>query len=114
MNSKIGLLILSVIVFSINSTGFAFQFQFTPRISASEQYTDNVFLSEKNEEEEFITRVSPGFTAELIGKTGRVEVSYDPTYEFYDEFDELDGWIHDARRVRRLTSRSGSRPCVRR
>jgi len=97
MNTRIGLLIISIAIFMVNSSGFAFQFQFTPRVSSSETYTDNVFLTDRNEEDDYITTVSAGFTAELIGKTGRIEVSYDPAYEFYDDFDELDGWSHDAR-----------------
>jgi hypothetical protein len=60
------------------------------------EYTDNVFLSEKNEEDDYITSVSAGFTAALLGKTSGLEISYDPSYVFYDEFDEKDGWRHRA------------------
>jgi hypothetical protein len=76
---------------------FSLQYTFQPRISASEEYTSNVFLSEDNEEDDYITIVSAGFTAAALGKTGGLEVSYDPAYTKYYDFDENDGWRHDAK-----------------
>jgi hypothetical protein len=66
-------------------------------VSGSEEYTSNVFLSEDNEKDDYITTVSAGFTAAAFGKTGGLEVSYDPAYSFYQDFDENDGWSHDAK-----------------
>jgi hypothetical protein len=79
------------------STAFSLQYTFQPRTSASEEYTSNVFLSEDNEKDDYITTVSTGFTAKALGKTGELEVSYDPAYSFYKNFDENNGWSHDAR-----------------
>ena len=89
------LIILNVIFAA--TTAFALQWTFQPRVSASEEYTSNVFLSEDNEEDDYITVVSAGFTAAALGKTGGLEVSYDPAYTKYLDFDENDAWRHDAR-----------------
>ena len=84
-------------VFIFTQAAFSLQYTFQPRISASEEYTSNVFLSNDDEKDDWITTVSAGFTAKAIGKTGELEVSYDPAYSFYQDFDENDGWSHDAR-----------------
>ena len=96
---KIKIIYLSVILFMflIASAAFSMQYTFQPRVSTSEEYTSNVFLSEDNEEDDWITSVSAGFTARAIGKTGELEVSYDPAYKFYRDFNENDGWTHNAR-----------------
>jgi hypothetical protein len=85
------------ISFLITTNAFSIQYTFHPRISGTQEYTDNVFLSDDNEKDDWITTVSAGFTAAAIGKTGQLEVSYDPAYSFYQDFDENDGWSHDAR-----------------
>ncbi len=87
----------TIIMFLISTYAYALQWTFKPRISASEEYTSNVFLSDDNEKDDWITTVSAGFTAAALGKTGELEVSYDPAYSFYQDFDENDGWSHDAR-----------------
>jgi len=107
---KIKIIGLLVILFTsmMASAAFSLQWTFKPRVSASEEYTSNVFLSEDNEEDDWITTVSAGFTARAIGKTGELEVSYDPAYRFYRDFDENDGWTHNARLtgVSNLTKRT--------
>lgn len=70
---------------------------FTPRASNSIEYTDNLFLTEKNKEDELINVVSLGFTMGLIGSDKGLELDYDPAYAFYNEFDEYDSWRHNAR-----------------
>jgi hypothetical protein len=75
---------------------FAAQATFTPRASVSGQYTDNLFLEPEQEESDFITTASVGFTASLIGKRGDINLSYDPAYAFYNDFDENDTWRHAA------------------
>jgi hypothetical protein len=96
---KVKTVCLSAMLFTflMASTAFSLQYTFQPRVSTSEEYTSNVFLSEDNEKDDWITTVSAGFTAGAIGKTGALEVSYDPAYKFYRDYDENDGWTHDAR-----------------
>jgi hypothetical protein len=91
------ILTLLVGILLIGSRANALQYTFQPRVSATEEYTSNVFLSEDNEEDDFITIVSAGFTAAALGKSGSLEVSYDPAYTKYYDFDENDAWRHDAR-----------------
>ena len=78
------------------SFAFGYQINFTPRISTSEEYTDNVFLSDTNKEHDYITTISPGFTIEALGKNSGATVSYDPSYSFYDRYSENDSWRHNA------------------
>jgi hypothetical protein len=88
--------IVFISVFTFAQAAFSLQYTFHPRASASQEYTDNVFLSSKNEEDDWITIVSAGFTAAALGKTGGLEVSYDPAYIKYYDFDENDTWRHNA------------------
>jgi hypothetical protein len=98
MKPKIFIILTLVIgILFIGSRTNALQYTFKPRVSAGEQYTSNVFLSDDNEKDDFITIVSAGFTAKALGKTGFLELSYDPAYTKYRDFDENDAWRHDAR-----------------
>ena len=92
MKTLITNLIALVTLVSLSSGTFAAQFNFTPRASAQEEYTDNVFLTDDNTEDDFITRVSAGFIAELLGKTSGVSLSFFPGYNWYEEFDENNTW----------------------
>jgi hypothetical protein len=71
---------------------FSAQFIFTPRASVEGKYTDNVFLTNDDTEDDFITTLSAGFTAGLLGRTSGLELSFDPNYAFYQEFDEFNDW----------------------
>jgi hypothetical protein len=71
---------------------FSAQFRFTPRASVQGEYTDNVFLTKDNTDDDFITRISAGFTAELLGKTNGLSLSFDPGYVFYQDFTEKNTW----------------------
>jgi hypothetical protein len=84
-------------VLSILTPASAYQLNFTPRASTSFEYTDNLFLSQENKESEFITVVSAGFTLALLEKNMGLEISYDPAYALYNDFDENDSLRHDAR-----------------
>ena len=85
-------LVLLIAALSHNPMAFSAQFNFTPRSSVEVEYTDNVFLDDNNTEDDFITILSAGFTAELLGRTNGLSVSFDPGYVFYQDFTENDGW----------------------
>ncbi|MEE4601809.1 MAG: outer membrane beta-barrel protein, partial [Desulfobacteraceae bacterium] len=85
-------LVLLITALSLNPPAFSAQFTFTPRTSAEVEYTDNVFLTKNNTEDDFITTLSAGFTAQLLGRTNGLELSFDPAYVFYEDFTENDGW----------------------
>jgi putative beta-barrel porin BBP2 len=99
MEAKMKKLFLMAIctVFLTTSISHGYQATFTPRISVGGEYTDNVFLTSTDKEDDFITTITPGFTGQILGKTSGAELSYDPSYAFYNTFDEYNGWRHDAR-----------------
>jgi hypothetical protein len=72
----------------------AYQLTFTPRASVSEAYTTNVFLDNRDEKDDFITILSTGFTAQWIERDSEIEISYDPAYVYYKDFDENNSWRH--------------------
>jgi hypothetical protein len=74
----------------------AYEINFTPRFTVTDEYTDNVFLTENNKEDDFILSVSPGITTQLLGGTNSLEVSYDPTYVTYLENSRTSTWRHSA------------------
>lgn len=72
----------------------AAQFNFTPRLAVSGEYTDNVFLQSDDRQDDFITGISPGLTAELQEKTYGFNLSYDPQYRSYAQTTENNTWWH--------------------
>jgi Putative beta-barrel porin 2 len=81
------------------SMSFGYKATFMPRISTQEDYTDNATLTDNSnlKQDDFITTVTPGFTAQLVGKKGQATASYDASYAFYNKLDEFNGWRHLAR-----------------
>jgi hypothetical protein len=96
MRLKTTCFLIIAISFFMNTRAFSLQYTFQPRVSTSEVYTSNVFLSNHDEKDDFITIVSAGFTAAALGKTGGLEVSYDPSYSKYADYTENDTWRHNA------------------
>ena len=82
-------------LFSV-SPACGYQITVTPRISVGEEYTDNHFLTKDNKTEEYITTISPGLTAKMLGKTNGAEISYNPTYVSYDKYSENNTWRQNA------------------
>ena len=76
-------------------TASAAQLLFTPRVSVTEEYNDNIDLDRKNKKDDFITTVTVGGTLELLGQVSGLRISYDPGYSFYADNDEYDGWRHN-------------------
>lgn len=74
----------------------AVEINVNPKISASEEYTDNVFLTENNTEDDFILSVSPGISAQLLGRTQGLEISFDPSYVTFHNNSRSDTWRHTA------------------
>ena len=93
MKSKI-FIVAACTLYLTTSITFGYQATFTPRISVGVEYTDNLFLTEGNKEHEYITTISPGFTAQILGKNSGADISYDPEYAVYNKYDEYDGWRH--------------------
>ena len=89
------LILIAILLFSASSEE-SFQATFTPRLSISEEFTDNLFLSHINPETEYITNISPAFSLGLLGKTSGLDLSYNPSYAYYNEYDEKNAWRHTA------------------
>jgi len=71
MKHKFTSLMAMSIFFLTVSHAVGFQATFTPSISISEEYTDNMDLTDNNEEYEYITSVSPGFSFQVFEKNIR-------------------------------------------
>jgi hypothetical protein len=92
----LGLLVL--LLFLPNSmVSLAAQYNFTPRVRVTEEYTDNVFLSENDTEDDFITRASAGGTLEILGRTSGMRFVSDPAYVWYADGTSDDYWRIPAR-----------------
>ena len=89
--------LITVVAFCLNfSTAVAANVDFTPRISVSEVYSDNINLDASDEKEDFITTITPGFSLDIDDRSSGMSLSYDAGYSFYDEYDEYDSWRHSA------------------
>jgi hypothetical protein len=86
----------NIVVVLVAATAAHAQFTFTPRVSVTEEYNDNINLDRKNKMDDWITTVSPGATLEWYGQAAGMRLSYDPSYSFYADHDEYDGWSHNA------------------
>ena len=71
------------------------QLNFTPVVTVSEEYTDNLFLTPNDEKDDYITTVTFGGTLEWLGRTAGLEITYLPSYQWYNDYSEFDGWNQD-------------------
>lgn len=61
-----------------------------PKLSVAERYSDNIFLTEKDEQDEYITTISPELSVDLAFAPGNIlSLSYEGDFRFYSEFDNL-------------------------
>jgi hypothetical protein len=96
MKTANAFIVTLIAVFSISTAASAYEVIFTPRAATSVEYTDNIFLSSDDEQDELLTIISAGFTLELLEQTKGLEITYDPSYVFYNEYSENDTLRHDA------------------
>ena len=74
----------------------AYQATFQPRLTLRTEYTDNLERENRNEKDDIITTVSPGFTLSVFGQTQGLNLAYDPAYAWYRENSEYDSPRHTA------------------
>ena len=72
----------------------AFELSSRARISIMEEYNDNLYLDNENEEDDFITVISPGFQSEIRWQRTGLNAAYDLGYSMYDEHSEDDSFRH--------------------
>jgi len=92
MKSKITGPVILLLIFIVSTSAFSAQYTFTPRVSASETYTDNIDLTGNNTQDDFITEASAGGTFSILGKTSGMDLSFDPSYVWYQDRTEDDTW----------------------
>jgi len=73
----------------------------TPRVYVEGWYDDNIFLTERNEQTDFITTVSPGINLQYLTPTAEVNLDYEYQRFWYNDFPELDYPGHRGRAVAR-------------
>jgi hypothetical protein len=89
------LLVLTLVAAAENAT-LAAEINFTPRATVTERFSDNIYLERSEKRSDFITTPTLGFTAETRGQATGLSLSYDAGYDFYERYDENDGWRHNA------------------
>jgi len=79
------LIIILAVFVVLPSPGFALtkQFQWTARVTASEQYDDNINLDKNNKEDDWITAVGPGLTLAILMEKTEVRLDYDVAFVYY-------------------------------
>ncbi len=82
--------------FFVSTLAYGYQISFTPGITISEEYNDNIFLTPDNEEEDYITLVAPTFDFEINQRGNGLSLVYSPGYSLYANNSEFNSWRHDA------------------
>lgn len=93
---KFACLMVAVLVLISATAGYAAQVLFTPTLTLSEEYTDNLFLTPDNEVDDFITSAGLGLFGQVLWRTGGIELDYTPTYNKFADNTEFDYWRHAA------------------
>jgi hypothetical protein len=93
---KLLVLVLILLTTLIPSLVYA-KWAVVPRVNVEEQYDDNIFLTEKNEQDDLIITISPGILLNYLGPTGEIKVDYEFGRSFYSDFSDLDYTEHRAR-----------------
>ncbi|MFZ7124529.1 MAG: outer membrane beta-barrel protein [Desulfobacterales bacterium] len=92
--NRLRFILILLLVHLSSAPLFAAQFNFTPSLLVSEEYTDNVFRDAEDEEDDFITSVGVSLAGEVQWQTAGLTFNYTPTYQFYADNSELDDWRH--------------------
>lgn len=87
----LGLFVL-LSLFLTSVSAIAAQYNFTPRVTASETYTDNVFLTDNDKEDDYITEASAGGIFSILGKTSGMNFDVAPGYRWYAQNTKKDTW----------------------
>ncbi|MFZ1987186.1 MAG: hypothetical protein WAU91_22440, partial [Desulfatitalea sp.] len=89
-------ILVFLVLFAGLSQALAIETTLSPRVTVREEYTDNVFLTPDNEEEDFITTAGVGATLGFRGATAGLTFAYDPEHASYKNNSHLDSWRHFA------------------
>ncbi|MFO7737461.1 MAG: outer membrane beta-barrel protein [Desulfatiglandaceae bacterium] len=89
-----GLLFLMAFFLNTQLAMARYQYEFTPSISVSETYDDNIYLDSFDETSDYITSVSPGLSLRGLSPQGELEIAYTPTFVWYGKEDQNDTVRH--------------------
>lgn len=93
-SKKITCILSTALVLMSASTIYAAQVLFTPTLTLTEEYTDNLFLTPDNEVDDFITTAGIGLNGQVLWRTAGLELNYNPSYNKFADNSELDYWRH--------------------
>jgi hypothetical protein len=96
---KVGTVVIFLVVTSLpvlSSLGHAANYTLIPRLRVDSYYTDNLFLTRGDKEEDIVTTVFPGITAGVSGQTAGIDVTFNPGYTFYKNNDDRNYWRFNA------------------
>lgn len=85
-------LVFSMGLLSGNADAESKRFEWSTRISVSEEYDDNINLRSNNKEDDWTTSVTPGLTLTVMMEETEVNLSYDLSFVRYatnDQYDEV-------------------------
>ena len=89
MKKAIYIGLLSVMMSLIYVPSFA-NYTITPSISIRETYNDNIFLEDSNEEDDFITTLSPNITLDYSPNSKMdINLDYGFDFRFYSSHSDL-------------------------
>jgi len=83
-NNLLGFLLLVVGLLSYPVHSFA-TVEFHPRLMVEEEFNDNIFLSDGNEVDDWITTVAPGISLNYTNRSVEASLDYSLYYQFYQE-----------------------------
>lgn len=87
---------VAVIVMAIwpMTAGAGDRVSYTPSFRVDATYTDNLFTTPSNEEEDILTTVTPGLSIAWEAPTVGASLSWQPSFVHYQRFSEYDTWRH--------------------
>lgn len=103
--------LIVVILISTASLAFA-KFSIVPSVGIQETYNDNIFLTNANEEDDFITTVSPGVKLEYApNQSLELTLDYGLNFRFYSDHRDLNDT--DIREIQNIKFQAQARPLSR-
>jgi len=81
------LLLETPLIYAWELRDFLSSFHFSA--SVQEEYNSNIFLTDKNTQDDFITNVSTGLTFSKVGKNYGIDLNYQMGYVFYADHHDL-------------------------
>jgi hypothetical protein len=89
-----GVLCIALLLALIVPANAQRQYEFTPSVSVSGTYDDNIFLSPGNEVDDYITSATPSLALSILTQHTDLALRYAPTFVWYDDRDDLDTTRH--------------------